>query len=95
VSVAGSGRLATAGAAECFPKEIRRRVSELAKEYRMPISRRETWKQLHPSTKPPGVVALAIDEDAPAVVVKSVVQTSAYAGYPDVSFAVGGHRRSL
>ena len=35
-----------------------------------------------------GVVVLAIDQGTPAVVVKSVFQTAAFAGYPNVSFMV-------
>jgi penicillin-binding protein 2 len=36
----------------------------------------------------PGVVVLEIDQDVQAVVVKSVFQTAAFAGYPRVSFMV-------
>jgi len=50
---------------------------------------RENWKTLHPGKDFPGVVVLQIDQDVPAVVVKSVFQTSAFAGYPNVSFMVG------
>jgi len=49
---------------------------------------RENWKTLHPGKDFPGVVVLQIDQDVPAVVVKSVFQTSAFAGYPNVSFMV-------
>ena len=37
----------------------------------------------------PGVCILQIDQDVPAVVVKSVFQTAAFAGFPNVSFMVG------
>ena len=37
----------------------------------------------------PGVVVLQIDQDVQAIVVKSVFQTAAFAGYPNVSFMVG------
>ncbi len=47
-------------------------------------TKREIWKQLHPRGAFPGIVALAIDEGTPAFVVKSVVQTSALAGYPSI-----------
>jgi hypothetical protein len=47
------------------------------------------WKQLHPGKEFPGVVVLQIDQDVTAVVVKSVFQTAAFAGYPNVSFMVG------
>jgi biopolymer transport protein ExbD len=51
-------------------------------------ARRENWKQLQPNKPFPGVVILQIDENVPAIVVKSVFQTAAYAGYPNVSFMV-------
>lgn len=51
-------------------------------------SQRETWTQLHPGKPFPGVVVLQIDQQVSAVVVKSVFQTAAYAGYPNVSFMV-------
>jgi len=36
----------------------------------------------------PGVVILQIDQDVQAIVVKSVFQTAAFAGYPNISFMV-------
>ena len=50
--------------------------------------KREVWKQLHPGKDFPGVVVLQVDQDVPAVVVKSCFQTAAFAGYPNVSFMV-------
>ena len=51
-------------------------------------NKRELWKQLHPGKDFPGVVILQVDQDVQAVVVKSVFQTAAFAGYPNVSFMV-------
>jgi len=51
-------------------------------------AKRELWKQTHPNSDFPGVVMLEIDQDIKAVVVKSVFQTAAFAGFPDVSFMV-------
>jgi biopolymer transport protein ExbD len=51
-------------------------------------SRRENWKTLQPDKPFPGVVILQVDENVPSIVVKSVFQTAAYAGYPNVSFMV-------
>ena len=51
-------------------------------------TRRENWKTLQPNKPFPGVVILQIDQETKAVVVKSVFQTAAYAGYPNVSFMV-------
>ncbi|MGH7435256.1 MAG: ExbD/TolR family protein [Polyangiaceae bacterium] len=53
-------------------------------------AKRELWKQTHPGKDFPGVVLLEIDQNIKAVVVKSVFQTSAFAGFPNVSFMVNG-----
>ena len=49
---------------------------------------RETWKAAHPSEEFPGVAELWIDRRTTALVVKSVFQTSAYAGFPNISYVV-------
>jgi biopolymer transport protein ExbD len=51
-------------------------------------SKRELWKQVQPNKPFPGVCILQIDSGVPALVVKSVFQTAAFAGYPNVSFMV-------
>jgi biopolymer transport protein ExbD len=51
-------------------------------------AKRELWKQTHPQKDFPGVVILQIDQNIKAVVVKSVFQTAAFAGFPNVSFMV-------
>jgi biopolymer transport protein ExbD len=51
-------------------------------------AKRELWAQLQPKARFPGACVLAIDGSTPAVVVKSVFQTAAFAGYPNVSFLV-------
>jgi biopolymer transport protein ExbD len=61
------------------------RVDEL---FNILKSKRELWRQTHPGKEFPGVVVLQVDQDVQAVVVKSVFQTSAFAGYPNVSFMV-------
>jgi biopolymer transport protein ExbD len=55
-------------------------------------SKRELWKQVQGGAgKPfPGVCILQVDQNVPAIVVKSVFQTAALAGYPNVSFMVDG-----
>jgi biopolymer transport protein ExbD len=50
--------------------------------------KRELWKSFHPNKPFPGVCILQVDENVSALVVKSVFQTAAYAGYPNVSFMV-------
>lgn len=61
------------------------RVDEL---FNILKSKRELWKQTHPGKDFPGVVILQIDQEVQAVVVKSVFQTAAFAGFPNVSFMV-------
>ncbi len=61
------------------------RVDEL---FNILKSKREVWKQIHPGKDFPGVVVLQIDQDVQAVVVKSVFQTAAFSGFPNVSFMV-------
>lgn len=51
-------------------------------------AKRDTYVQAQPNKEFPGVVVLQIDQDVEAVVVKSVFQTAAFAGYPKVSFMV-------
>ncbi|EYF00713.1 ExbD/TolR family protein [Chondromyces apiculatus] len=51
-------------------------------------NKRELWKQVEPNRPFPGVAILQVDADIPAIVVKSVFQTAAFAGYPNVSFMV-------
>jgi biopolymer transport protein ExbD len=57
------------------------------------IAKRETWKQLHPGREFAGAVLLQIDQDTPALVVKSVFKTAASSGYPSVSFVVNQGER--
>ncbi len=52
-------------------------------------NKRELWKQVQPGKPFPGVCILQVDQDVSALVVKSVFQTAAFAGYPNVSFMVG------
>ena len=61
------------------------RIDEL---FNLLKSKRELWKQTHPNKDFPGVVMLQIDQNIKAVVVKSVFQTAAFAGFPNVSFMV-------
>ncbi len=51
-------------------------------------NKRELWKQVEPNKPFPGVCILQVDQEVPAIVVKSVFQTAAFAGYPNVSFMV-------
>ena len=51
--------------------------------------KREAWKTAHPGAAFPGVALLRMPRDTRALVVKSVFQTAAFAGYPNLAFAVG------
>lgn len=89
VSVVGS-QILVDGAASGNTRLIEERrqlahIDELANSLR---AKRETWKALHPDRPFPGTVVLQIDQDVPTSVVKSVFQTAAHAGYPNVSFMV-------
>lgn len=64
------------------------RMQKVEELFNLLKARRELWKQLEPNKDFPGVVILQIDENVPALVVKSVFQTAAFAGYPNVSFMV-------
>src|ERR1041384_4123943 len=62
------------------------RVDEL---FNVLKNKRELWKQLNPGKEFSGIVVLQVDRRVEALVVKSVFQTAAFAGYPNVSFMVG------
>lgn len=62
------------------------RVEEL---YNVLKNKRELWKQINPGKEFPGVAVLQVDRKVQALVVKSVFQTAALAGYPSISFMVG------
>lgn len=49
---------------------------------------RDKYMELRPGKGFPGVLVVEADDSVKAAVVKSVVQTAAFAGYPNVSFAV-------
>ena len=61
------------------------KIDELADALK---AKRALWTQLHPDKPFPGAVVLSIDQNTPAVVVKSIFQTAALAGFPNVSFMV-------
>jgi biopolymer transport protein ExbD len=69
--------------------EDSKRMQRIDELFNILKSKREIWKQLHPGKDFPGVVVLQVDQEVQAVVVKSVFQTAAFAGFPNVSFMVG------
>ena len=68
--------------------EDSKRLQRIDELFNLLKAKREVWKQLHPGKDFPGVVVLQVDQDVQAVVVKSVFQTAAFAGFPNVSFMV-------
>jgi biopolymer transport protein ExbD len=89
VAVAGSQILVDgASAGNTRAIEETRRLQRVDELFNLLKGKRELWKQLHPGRDVPGTVVLQVDQDVPAVVVKSVFQTAAFAGYPNVSFMV-------
>ena len=64
------------------------RMQKVDELFDMLKRKRELWKSFNPNKPFPGVCILQVDEDVPALVVKSVFQTAAYAGYPNISFMV-------
>jgi biopolymer transport protein ExbD len=65
------------------------RMQKIDELFNILKSKRELWKQVQPNKPFPGVCILQVDQNVPALVVKSVFQTAAFAGYPNVSFMVG------
>jgi len=70
------------------------RLQKIDELFNVLRSKRELWKQVQPNKPFPGVCILQVDGAVPALVVKSVFQTAAFAGYPNVSFMVGKLPRS-
>ena len=70
------------------------RLQKIDELFNILKQKRELWKQVQPNKPFPGVVILQVDQGVPALVVKSVFQTCAFAGYPNVSFMVGKIPRS-
>jgi len=70
------------------------RLQKIDELFNILRSKRELWKQVQPNKPFPGVCILQVDGAVPALVVKSVFQTAAFAGYPNVSFMVGKLPRS-
>jgi biopolymer transport protein ExbD len=65
------------------------RMQKIDELFNILKNKRELWKQVQPNKPFPGVCILQVDQNVSALVVKSVFQTAAFAGYPNVSFMVG------
>ena len=90
VAVTGTNSLVDgAPAGSTRPIEDSNRLQKIEDLHNILRNKKELWKQSMPNVEHPGVVVLQIDQRVPALVVKSVFQTAAFAGYPNVSFMVG------
>jgi hypothetical protein len=95
VSVVGSQVLVDgASAGDVHVAERSGRVQRVDELHSLLRAKRDLWKKLHPGRVFPGTLILVIDKSAPAVAVKSVFMTSAFAGYPNVAFMVMSLDRS-
>jgi biopolymer transport protein ExbD len=65
------------------------RLQKVEELFNMLRNKRELWKQINPGKEFPGVAVLQVDKRVPALVVKSVFQTAAFSGFPNISFMVG------
>jgi hypothetical protein len=74
------------------------RMQKLDELFNLLKTKRELYKQINPGKDFPGVAVLQVDRQVEALVVKSVFQTAALAGYPNISFMVqnrgGGKKKS-
>jgi biopolymer transport protein ExbD len=70
------------------PVKEANRMQKLDELFNLLKGRREVYKQINPGKEFHGIAVLQVDREVEAVVVKSVFQTAALAGYPNVSFMV-------
>jgi len=70
------------------PVKEANRMQKLDELFNLLKGRREVWTQINPGKKFPAMAVLQVDREVEAVIVKSVFQTAALAGYPNVSFMV-------
>jgi pyruvate/2-oxoglutarate dehydrogenase complex dihydrolipoamide acyltransferase (E2) component len=64
------------------------RAQKIDGEFAALKAKREAWRAAHPGAPFPGMALLRMPRETKALVVKSVFQTAAYAGYPNLSFVV-------
>jgi hypothetical protein len=81
-------------AGDVGPTEDSTRVQRVDAVFNVLKAKRELWGQLYPGKAFPGVVLLEMDANVPALIVKSVFQTAALAGYPNESFLVSASAKA-
>jgi biopolymer transport protein ExbD len=70
------------------PIEDANRLQKVEQLFDILKAKRDLWTQVNPGKEFPGIALLQVDEKVPALIVKSVFQTAAFAGFPNVSFMV-------
>jgi len=70
------------------PVKEANRMQKLDELFNLLKATRERYTQINPGKQFPGVAVLQVDRQVEAVIVKSVFQTAALAGYPNISFMV-------
>jgi biopolymer transport protein ExbD len=74
------------------------RMQKVDELFNLLKTKRELYTQINPGKTFPGIAVLQVDRHVEALVVKSVFQTAALAGYPNISFMVqnrgGGKKKS-
>jgi biopolymer transport protein ExbD len=90
VAVYSSGEIFVDGSPAGDTHEIleSERVARVDALFNILEAKRQLFRQVRPGALPPSTVVLALDQDVPAVSVKSVVSTAAHAGFPNTSFMV-------
>ncbi len=64
------------------------RLQKIDELFNILKAKHDLWLSTHQGKPSPGVVVLQVDQNVKAIVVKSVFQTAAFAGFPNVSFMV-------
>jgi len=79
-----------APAGSTAPIEESGRLQKIDDLHNILKQKQDLWKQVNPKGATfPGMVVMQVDHRVTALVVKSVFQTAAFAGYPNISFMVG------
>ncbi len=64
------------------------RVQRIDELFNIMKNKRELWKQINPGQEFPGTALMHVDRSVSAIVVKSVFQSTAFAGFPHIAFIV-------
>ena len=64
------------------------RMARVDAEFEALKAKREAWRAAHPTEAYPGVALLRVHRATKALVVKSVFQTAAFSGHPNLAFVV-------